>query len=254
MLQAGVQGVANAAGAVQLLAGPVVNSVSQSTCRVLGIEQFGQGHAGRRRGDGALAKRSASAPGSGSVVAVPALARARGAGRRAGPRGSRCGRGSCRGLAGPAGSRTRGCRRQRRGLGQGARRGGPRRPTWPPPEPEPQIRTAPFADPGNPLAILVPLTAAAMDVVAIGAAVTGWVVRLPSRREPRAGRGPPQSSAAHGVGLGIAAGPSGYRPHARGSTAAVNGLTQAVGTPCWIWPNVPCRSPRRPPIVADGRS
>ena len=29
--------------------------------------------------------------------------------------------------------------------------------------PEPQIRTAPFADPGNPLAVLVPLTAAAFD-------------------------------------------------------------------------------------------
>ena len=39
--------------------------------------------------------------------------------------------------------------------------------------------SAPFADPGNPLAVLVPLTAAAMDVVAIGAAVTGWVTRLP---------------------------------------------------------------------------
>ncbi|MGA8545453.1 MAG: hypothetical protein WB785_09395, partial [Mycobacterium sp.] len=36
MLQAGVNGVATAAGAVQLLAGPVVNSVSQSTARVLG--------------------------------------------------------------------------------------------------------------------------------------------------------------------------------------------------------------------------
>ena len=41
-------------------------------------------------------------------------------------------------------------------------------------------KTAPFADPGNPLAILVPLTAAAMDVVAMTAAVTGWVARLPA--------------------------------------------------------------------------
>ena len=47
------------------------------------------------------------------------------------------------------------------------------------PLPRPQTRTAPFADPGNPLAILVPLTAAALDVAAIGAAVTGWVGRLP---------------------------------------------------------------------------
>src|SRR5208337_1930407 len=41
-------------------------------------------------------------------------------------------------------------------------------------------KTAPFADPGNPLAILVPLTAAAMDVVAVTAAVTGWVTQLPA--------------------------------------------------------------------------
>jgi cation-transporting ATPase I len=40
-------------------------------------------------------------------------------------------------------------------------------------------RTAPFADPGNPLAILVPFTAAVMDVAAIGASVSGWVGRLP---------------------------------------------------------------------------
>ena len=45
---------------------------------------------------------------------------------------------------------------------------------------DPQSRIAPFADPGNPLAILVPFTAAAFDVIAVGAAVTGWVVRLPA--------------------------------------------------------------------------
>ncbi|MEZ0382107.1 HAD-IC family P-type ATPase [Mycobacterium sp. pW045] len=93
-------------------------------------------------------------------------------------------------------------------------------------------RTAPFADPGNPLALLVPLTAAAMDVVAIGAAVTGWVGRLPvaplaargaaavvsnqprivSMLESRLGR--------VGTDLALAA-----------STAVTNGLTQAVGTP-----------------------
>ena len=44
-----------------------------------------------------------------------------------------------------------------------------------------------FADPGNPLAVLVPLTAAAMDLIAVSAAVTGWVVRLPVA--PRAARG-----------------------------------------------------------------
>ena len=36
MLQAGVNGVATAAGAMQTLTGPVVHSVSQSTSRVLG--------------------------------------------------------------------------------------------------------------------------------------------------------------------------------------------------------------------------
>ena len=40
--------------------------------------------------------------------------------------------------------------------------------------------SAPFADPGNPLAVLVPLTAAALDIVAVSGAVTGWVIRLPA--------------------------------------------------------------------------
>jgi len=98
--------------------------------------------------------------------------------------------------------------------------------------PEPQIRTAPFADPGDPLAILVPLTAAAMNVVAIGAAVTGWVVKLPVA--PRAARGaaailnhqPRMVSVLEsrlgrvGTDLALAA-----------TTAITNGLTQAVGTP-----------------------
>ena len=43
MLQAGVNGVATAAGAVQMLAGPVVNSVSQSTSRVLGMGNSSNG-------------------------------------------------------------------------------------------------------------------------------------------------------------------------------------------------------------------
>lgn len=100
------------------------------------------------------------------------------------------------------------------------------------PGPRSAPRTAPFADPGNPLALLVPLTAAAMDVVAIGAAVTGWVGKLPvaplaargaaavvsnqprivSMLESRLGR--------VGTDLALAA-----------STAVTNGLTQAVGTP-----------------------
>jgi cation-transporting P-type ATPase I len=98
--------------------------------------------------------------------------------------------------------------------------------------PEAAIRTAPFADPGNPLAVLVPLTAAAMDVLAIGAAVTGWVGRLPVA--PRAARGAAAVISNQprivsllesrlgrvGTDLALAA-----------STAVANGLTQAVGTP-----------------------
>ncbi|AWV48870.1 cation transport ATPase [Mycobacterium leprae Kyoto-2] len=93
-------------------------------------------------------------------------------------------------------------------------------------------KVAPFADPGNPLAILMPLTAAVMDLVALSAAVTGWVTRLPavpqtiraaaalvnhqprmvSLLESRLGR----------VGTDIALSIT---------TAAASGLTQAVGTP-----------------------
>ncbi len=92
--------------------------------------------------------------------------------------------------------------------------------------------TAPFADPGNSWTVLVPLTAAAMDVVALGAAVTGWVGHLPVA--PRAARGAAAVVANQprivsllesrlgrvGTDLALAA-----------STAVDNGLTQAVGTP-----------------------
>ena len=43
MLQTGVNGVASTAGAMQTLAGPVVNSVSQSTGRVLGTGSSSNG-------------------------------------------------------------------------------------------------------------------------------------------------------------------------------------------------------------------
>ncbi len=100
------------------------------------------------------------------------------------------------------------------------------------PRPESAPRSAPFADPGNPLAILVPLTAAAMDVLAIGAAVTGWLGRLPVA--PRAARGAAAVISNQprivsllesrlgrvGTDLALAA-----------ATAAANGLTHAVGTP-----------------------
>lgn len=91
---------------------------------------------------------------------------------------------------------------------------------------------APFADPGNPLAILVPLTAAAIDVVAVGAAVTGWFTRLPVA---------PHSARAAAALLN-------YQPRVvsllesklgrvgtditlSASTALAYGLSQSVGTP-----------------------
>jgi cation-transporting P-type ATPase I len=93
-------------------------------------------------------------------------------------------------------------------------------------------KTAPFADPGNPLAILVPLTAAAMDLVAMGAAVTGWVTRLPAapqttraaaaliNHQPRMVSLLESRLGRVGTDIALAA-----------TTAAANGLTQAVGTP-----------------------
>jgi len=93
-------------------------------------------------------------------------------------------------------------------------------------------KTAPFADPGNPLAILVPLTAAAMDAVAITAAVTGWVSQLPAapkttraaaaliNHQPRMVSLLESRLGRVGTDIALAA-----------ATAAANGLTQAVGTP-----------------------
>jgi cation-transporting P-type ATPase I len=92
--------------------------------------------------------------------------------------------------------------------------------------------TAPFADPGNPLAILVPLTAAAMDVVAMGAAVTGWVTRLPAapqttraavaliNHQPRMVSLLESQLGRVGADIALSA-----------TTAAAYGLTQAIGTP-----------------------
>ncbi len=93
-------------------------------------------------------------------------------------------------------------------------------------------RTAAFADPGNPLAFLVPLSAAAMDVAAIGVAVTGSMGWLPAA---------PQGARAAAALLK-------YQPRIKGvlesrlglvgaeialsaSTALANGLSQAVGSP-----------------------
>jgi cation-transporting P-type ATPase I len=98
--------------------------------------------------------------------------------------------------------------------------------------PEPEIRTAPFADPGNPLAILVPLTAAAFNAVAIGAAVTGWVVRLPAApRTTRAAAALLNNQPRMVSLLESRLGRVGTDIALSASTAAANGLTQAVGTP-----------------------
>jgi cation-transporting P-type ATPase I len=92
--------------------------------------------------------------------------------------------------------------------------------------------TAPFADPGDPLAILVPLTAAAMDLVAIGAAVTGWVVRLPAApRTTRAAAALISNQPRVVSLLESRLGRVGTDIALSASTAAANGLTQAVGTP-----------------------
>ena len=92
--------------------------------------------------------------------------------------------------------------------------------------------SAPFADPGNPLAILVPLTAAAMDLIAVSAAVTGWVTRLPAapkttraaaaliNHQPRMVSLLESRLGRVGADIALAA-----------TTAAAHGLTQAVGTP-----------------------
>ncbi|MBV8861394.1 MAG: HAD-IC family P-type ATPase, partial [Mycobacterium sp.] len=98
--------------------------------------------------------------------------------------------------------------------------------------PEPEIRTAPFADPGNPLAILVPLTAAVFDAVAIGAAVTGWVVKLPAApRTTRAAAALLNNQPRMVSVLESRLGRVGTDLALAASTAAANGLTQAVGTP-----------------------
>ena len=98
--------------------------------------------------------------------------------------------------------------------------------------PKSASRTAPFADPGDPLAVLVPFTAAAMDVAAIGAAVTGWLGRLPVA--PRSARAvaallnhQPRVVAVLESRLGRV----GTDIALSASTALANGLTQAVGTP-----------------------
>ncbi|MGO9382808.1 MAG: HAD-IC family P-type ATPase [Mycobacterium sp.] len=93
-------------------------------------------------------------------------------------------------------------------------------------------RTAPFADPGNPLAILVPFSAAAMDAMAIGVAVTGWLGRLPvAPRSARAAAALLNHQPRVVAVLESRLGRVGTDIALSASTALANGLTQAVGTP-----------------------
>ncbi|WP_156686065.1 cation-translocating P-type ATPase [Mycobacterium sp. Marseille-P9652] len=98
--------------------------------------------------------------------------------------------------------------------------------------PKSTTRSAPFADPGNPLAILVPLSAAAMDAAAIGAAVTGWLGRLPvAPRSARAAAALLNHQPRVVAVLESRLGRVGTDIALSASTAVANGLTQAVGTP-----------------------
>ncbi|WP_246398319.1 cation-translocating P-type ATPase [Mycobacterium vicinigordonae] len=91
---------------------------------------------------------------------------------------------------------------------------------------------APFADPANPLAILVPLTVATMDVIAVGAAVTGWFTRLPvAPRSARAAAALINYQPRVVAVLESKLGRVGTDLALSGSTALAYGLSQSVGTP-----------------------
>ncbi|ORW10004.1 cation-translocating P-type ATPase [Mycobacterium kyorinense] len=235
LVRAGVQGAADAAGAVQTLAGPVVQSVGHTTARV-----FGTGNAGNGSPDHAAppvrwqsVRRVHLDPDPllpfhrwhehAAVVEEPV-----------------------RRIAGVATAHVEGA------LGRlvvelrddlededGERVLNAVRETvtsvatdLATTAPEAAARTAPFADPGNPLAFVVPLTAAAMDIVAIGAAVTGWVVRLPAApRTTRAAAALLSNQPRVVSFLESRLGRVGTDIALSASTAAANGLTQAVGTP-----------------------
>src|SRR3984893_8456238 len=232
MLQASVEGAANTAGAMQTVAGPVVNSVSQSAGRFLGT-----GGSSNGKPDGAAATvrwqsgrrvhldldplvpfprwHEHAAMVEEPVRKIPGVATAH--------------------VEGSLGRLVIELEddvdsdavldRVRRVVASAAddlAAAGP----------EPEIRTAPFADPGNPLAILVPLTAAAFDAVAIGAAVTGWVIRLPAAPRTTGAAAALLNNQPRMVSvLESRLGRVGTDIALSASTAAANGLTQAVGTP-----------------------
>ena len=232
MLQAGVNGVATAAGTMQMLAGPVVNSVSQSTARVLGT-----GGSSNGKPDGAAATVRWQSGRRVHLDLDPLLPFPRWHEHAA------IVEEPVRKLPGVATAHVEGSlgrlvieleddadgdavldnvRDVVASAAADLAAAGP----------EPQIRTAPFADPGNPLAILVPLTAAAFDAVAIGAAVTGWVVRLPAApRTTRAAAALLNNQPRMVSVLESRLGRVGTDLALSAATAAANGLTQAVGTP-----------------------
>ena len=232
MLQAGVEGVATAAGAMQMLAEPVVNSVSQSTARVLGTGSSSNGTP-----DGAVATVRWQSGRRVHLDLDPLLPFPRWHEHAAMVEEP------VRNVPGVATAHVEGSlgrlvieleddadsdavldevRDVLSAVAEDLAAAGP----------EPEIRTAPFADPGNPLAILVPLTAAAFNAVAIGAAVTGWVVRLPAApRTTRAAAALLNNQPRMVSLLESRLGRVGTDLALSASTAAANGLTQAVGTP-----------------------
>src|SRR5271169_5974293 len=232
MLQAGVQGVTTAADAVQTLTGPVLDSVSQSTARLVGTSRPTNGN---RDGASATVRWQ-----SGQRVHLdldPLLPFPRWHEHAAVVEDP------VRKIAGVASAHVEGAlgrlvveiddgvdaddvletvrdvvNSAAADLAAAGR--------------EPQIRTAPFADPGNPLAVLVPLTAAAFDAVAIGAAVTGWVIRLPAApRTTRAAAALLNNQPRMVSVLESRLGRVGTDIALSATTAAANGLTQSFGTP-----------------------
>src|SRR3984957_14349863 len=232
MLQTGVNGVATAAGTMQTLAGPVVNSVSQSTARVLGTGSSSNG-----KPDGAAATvrwqsgrrvhldldpllpfprwHEHAAVVEEPVRKIPGVASAHVEGA--------LGRLVVEIADGADADDVLETVREVVNSAAADLAAAGR---------EPQIRTAPFADPGNLLAVLVPLTAAAFDAVAIGAAVTGWVIRLPAApKTTRAAAALLNNQPRMIAVLESRLGRVGTDLVLSASTAAANGLTQAVGTP-----------------------
>jgi cation-transporting P-type ATPase I len=228
-LQAGVQGVAGAAGAMQTLTSPVLRSVGQSTGRVLGTNNSYNGHAtppvrwhsGRRvhldldpllpfprwhQHAAALEEPVREIAGVASAHVEGALGRLVVELEDDADGDLVLGR-VCEAVAGTAAELASA-------------------------EPKEPPRTAPFADPGNPLAILVPMTAAAMDLVAIAAAVTGWVVKTPAApRTIRAAAALISNQPRLVSVLESRLGRVGTDIALAAASAAANGLTQAVGTP-----------------------